>query len=67
MDQVCSQLSLVTVDASPAPPPATYSSASEAVPVFSHEPYIPIPARYSGELGGCEGFLYKSSLVDQRD
>ena len=70
MEQVSSQLSLVTAGASPASPPATSSSppaasssASAAASVTPCEPYIPIPARYLGELGGCEGFLHECSLV----
>uniref|UniRef100_A0A671UQR8 CCHC-type domain-containing protein n=1 Tax=Sparus aurata TaxID=8175 RepID=A0A671UQR8_SPAAU len=67
---VCSQLSLATAEANPAsppaassPPPAASSSALASAPATPREPYIPIPARYSGELGGCEGFLHQCSLV----
>ncbi len=37
------------------------SAASPALQ--AREPYIPIPARYSGDLGTCEQFLHQYSLV----
>lgn len=63
MDTVAGQLSTLptapepTPPAMPAPPPAP-------VPIqLPREPYIPIPARYSGNLGTCAQFLHQCSLV----
>lgn len=61
LDQVCTQLSAATSGASPSPPQAAPLPAPVDVPPSPHEPFIPIPARYSGELGQCGQFLYPVS------
>ena len=55
MDQLQTQLSAGASGATPsqpAPPPAPVDPTPT-----SCEPFIPIPARYSGELGQCGQFL----------
>ena len=65
LDQVSTHLLAAPSPASapaPASPPAPNSAP---VPPFNHpcEPFIPIPARYSGVLGICSQFLHHCSLV----
>lgn len=61
LDQVATQLSsLTTPGSSPPPPPA---ASPGPPPLLPREPFIPIPARYTGDLGTCSQFLHQCSLV----
>ena len=59
LDKVCSQLSQVD----PSPPHPAPQPAQVEVPSSSREPFILIPARYSGELGQCGQFSHQCSTV----
>ena len=65
LDQVATQLSsLTTPGSSPPPPPAASSGTPPGPPpLLPREPFIPIPARYTGDLGTCSQFLHQCSLV----
>ena len=63
LDHVATQLtSVMTTDSSPlqSTPPAASPGSQSLLP---REPFIPIPARYSGDLGTCSQFLHQCSLV----
>lgn len=63
MDAVANQLSTLSTAPDP-PPPAMPAQQPAPVPIqIPREPYIPIPARYSGNLGTCAQFLHQCSLV----
>lgn len=65
MNQVSTQLSSRAAPV-PSPDPPVHPPAPAASPTLpSHpcEPYIPTPARYSGEIGQCSQFLHQCSLV----
>lgn len=55
----------LTSPAAPADPPLPPLAANPPVNTTpqAREPYIPIPARYSGDLGTCAQFLHQCSLV----
>uniref|UniRef100_A0A8D3CPA5 CCHC-type domain-containing protein n=1 Tax=Scophthalmus maximus TaxID=52904 RepID=A0A8D3CPA5_SCOMX len=63
LDHVATQLtSVMTTDSFPpqSTPPAAPPGSQSLLP---REPFITIPARYSGDLGTCSQFLHQCSLV----
>lgn len=59
MAELKNQLTRIPGAVTSSPPAHQQSNPASQV----HEPYIPIPARYSGDLGTCLQFLHQCNLV----
>lgn len=63
LDRLVTHISSLDSDVNPQSPLAPSLVPPVTPPSHSREPYIPTPARYSGELGTWRQFLHQCTLV----
>ena len=66
VSQLGGRMAALSDQLAPSPGATGHPPADQRTPVSAsqaREPYIPIPARYSGDLGTCAQFLHQCQLV----
>ncbi len=61
VDFFTTRLSNTAPELQPSQPPPVIPAAFPTLP--AREPHVPVPERYSGDLGTCRAFLMQCSLI----